>query len=191
MTETKQKRVLRPKCQNLKAKSEIKDKPQPIARTAQPGNVMLPRAVFYRTDLHPSERLVAAWLYDHMKPGSNIATGGQDTIALELGINERTVRRALDKLWDKHIIVSIEKNLKLNGYYLSYAMRLFPSEEPRKRSRPRPTNKTSDNSDKPTVAKEEKTKLSIANTECQYCYGSGWYILPNRQGTKICDCRII
>lgn len=180
----------RPKFQELKSKSENKDKPQSIARSAQPGNVMLPRGVFYRTDLQPTERLVAGWLYDHMKPGSNIATGSQDTIAGELGLNERTVRRALDTLWDKHIIISIDKNPKLNGYYLSYGMRLFPSEEPRKCSRPRST-KVVGSIEKPKTVTEEKPKVSTADPNCQYCYGSGWHILPNRQGTKVCRCKTI
>lgn len=180
----------RPKFQELKIKPENKDKPQSIARTAQPGNVMLPRAVFYRTDLQPTERLVAGWLYDHMKPGTNIATGSQDTIATELGIGKRTVIKALDTLWDKHIIISIDKNPKLNGYYLSYGMRLFPSEETRKRSRPRST-KVVGNIEKPKTVTEEKPKVSAADPNCQYCYGSGWHILPNRQGTKVCRCRNI
>jgi hypothetical protein len=180
----------RPKFQNLKSTSKTKDKPESIARTAQPGNVMLPRAVFYRTDLQPSERLVAGWLYDHLKPGTNTATGSQDTIALELGLGKRSVIRAIDKLWAKHIIISVEKHLKMNGYYLSYDMRLFPSEESRKRSRPRST-KVIDSSDKPKSAKNDKTKLSGADPQCQYCYGSGWHILPDRRGTKVCDCRIL
>jgi|CXWL01.1.fsa_nt_gi hypothetical protein len=179
----------RPKFQNLKSSSKSKDKPESIARTAQPGNVMLPRAVFYRTDLQPSERLVAGWLYDHLKPGTNTATGSQDTIALEMGLAKGTVIKAIDTLWEKHIIISVEKHLKMNGYYLSYDMRLFPSEETRKRSRPRST-KTLTNSDKPKAAKNDKTKLSSANPQCQSCYGTGWHILPNKQGTKICDCRI-
>jgi hypothetical protein len=179
----------RPKFQTLKSKSQTKDKPESIARTAQPGNVMLPRAVFYRTDLQPSERIVGGWLYDHLKPGTNTATGSQDTIALETGLAKSTVIRAIDKLWEKHIIISIEKHLKMNGYYLSYDMRLFPSEETRKRARPRST-KTLANSDKPEVAKNDKAKLSSANPQCQSCYGTGWHILPNKQGTKVCDCRI-
>ena len=179
----------RPKFQNLKSSSKSKDKPESIARTAQPGNVMLPRAVFYRTDLQPSERIVGGWLYDHLKPGTNTATGSQDTIALETGLAKSTVIRAIDKLWEKHIIISIEKHLKMNGYYLSYDMRLFPSEETRKRARPRST-KTLANSDKPEVAKNDKAKLSSANPQCQSCYGTGWHILPNKQGTKVCDCRI-
>ncbi len=150
---------------------------------------MLPRAVFYRTDLQPSERIVGGWLYDHLKPGTNTATGSQDTIALETGLAKSTVIRAIDKLWEKHIIISIEKHLKMNGYYLSYDMRLFPSEETRKRARPRST-KTLANSDKPEVAKNDKAKLSSANPQCQSCYGTGWHILPNKQGTKVCDCRI-
>ena len=104
MSENKEGKASRPKFQNLKSKPKTADKAQSIARTAQPGNVLLPRSVFYRTDLQPSERLVAGWLYDHLKPGTNTATGSQDTIALETGLTRRTVLRALDKLWEKHII---------------------------------------------------------------------------------------
>lgn len=180
----------RPKFQELKSKSESKEKPQSIARTAQPGNVILPRAIFYRTDLELSERMVAGWLYDHIKLGTNIATGSQDTIATQLGLNKRTVIRALDVLWEKNIIIFIEKHTKLNGYYLSYGMRLFPSEEPRKRSRPRST-KVVDNINKPNpkTSTEDKPKLSAADPNCQYCFGSGWHRLPDRQGTQVCRCR--
>ena len=177
----------RPKFQNLKSKSKAKDKPESIARTAQPGNVMLPRAVFYRTDLQPSERLVAGWLYDHLKPGTNTATGSQDTIALELGLTRRTVIKAIDKLWEKHIIMSIEKHPKINGYYLSYDLRVFPPETSRNSSRPR--SKNIPNTDKPKTTPNKKPKLSPANPNCPNCYGSGWHILPNRQGSKVCECR--
>lgn len=186
MSENKEGKASRPKFQNLKSKSQTRDKPESIARTAQPGNVMLPRAVFYRNDLQPSERLVAGWLYDHIKPGTNTATGSQDTIALELGFTKPTVVKAIDSLWEKHIIISVEKNSKINGYYLSYDMRIFPSEEPRKRSRPR-----SNNTSNQVKAKDiPNNKFSGANPSCTNCYGSGWHILKNRQGAKVCDCRI-
>lgn len=200
MSENKGSKTSRPKLQNLEAKTQTKEKAQVIARTAQPGNVLLPRAVFYRTDLQPSERLVAGWLYDHLKPGTNIATGSQETIALETGLSTSTVQRALDGLWAKNIIISVEKNLKLNGYYLSYAMRIFPAEEPRKRSRTSSTKvaetkvieaTTTDNSAQSQASESDTPKIRTPKPSCPHCYGSGWMRLADRKGVQRCECKFI
>lgn len=160
-------------------------KPEKIRRTAQSGNVPFPRAVAYDPNLSLSAKSVALWLYDHLKPGTNIATGSQITIAEDLVLGERTVRQALDELWKNHIIMQIEKNNKLGGgYYLSYHMRIFPSGETRK---PRPNyNQTPA---KLNYQRRKKKPIPTPQTDCSLCYGTGWQITVNPRGAKPCACK--
>ena len=175
----------RPKLQDIQASENLPSKPEKIRRTAQPGNVLFPRAIFYRNDLHPSTRLVAGWLYDHLKPGTNTATGSQTTIAQELGLTKLTVLRAIKELWETHIIMTTEKHNKTGGgFYLSYEMRIFPSDQPRKQ---KPTHKKY--TTKIMKPKRAKKHVLKPETECQVCYGTGWHILENRQGAKPCICK--
>src|SRR6185436_12452618 len=127
-----------------------------------------PRAVAYHPELSLSEKFVALWLYDHLKPGTNIATGSQELIAEELGIWDRTVRTAIDGLWKKHIIINIEKHPKQGGgHYLSYDMRIFPLDEPR--TKPRPRFKTN-----AKTTKNTKNSTLQPNPDCTFCHGTGW-----------------
>lgn len=177
----------RPQSRNIKSSENPASKPEKIRRTAQPGNAPFPRAVAYHTTLSMAAKLVALWLYDHLKPGTNIATGSQELIAEELVICEKTVRSAIDELWKKHIIINVEKHPKQGGsYYLSYDMRIFPLDEPRTKLRPR--FKTNAKSTKST--KSSTSLPNQPNQECPFCYGTGWHILENKQGAKPCVCKI-
>ena len=177
----------RPKLENIQASENPPSKPEKIRRTAQPGNVPFPRAIAYHPDLSMSAKLVAMWLYDHLKPGTNTATGSQDTIAQELCLTKKTVREALDELWTTHLIMTTQKHNKTGGgYYLSYEMRLFPSDQPRKQKTGNTGNHTKNY--KPRKAKKS---VSVPKADCQFCYGSGWHILENRQGAKPCDCKML
>jgi hypothetical protein len=177
----------RPKLEDIKASENQPSKSEKIRRTAQPGNVPFPRAVAYHTDLSNPAKLVAMWLYDHLKPGTNIATGSQDTIAEEMSLGKRTVIYALNELWEKHIIMQTEKNNKTGGgYYLCYQMRIFPNDQPRKQ-------KPIHTKQQKHTYKTRKTKKSASNPkpDCQLCYGTGWHILENRQGAKPCACKTV
>jgi hypothetical protein len=175
----------RPKLHSIQGNPDLPTVTPKVRRIAQPGEVLLPRAVAYRTDLTPVTRLVALWLYDHMKPGSNVATGSQLTIAEDLGITDRSVRNALDELWKKHIIMGIESHSKTGGgYYLSYVMRVFPSEVPRKQRLNRKKRSVKINTKKHT-----KNDGFSPKADCPLCYGTGWHILENKQGAKSCDCK--
>lgn len=183
MTEKKGNPFSRPKLETIQSSENPPSKPQKIRRTAQPGNVPFPRAIAYHPDLSWPAKLVAMWLYDHLKPGSNTATGSQTTIAEDLRICEKSVRKAIDELWKKHIIMNLEKHSKQGGsYYLSYYMRIFPLDSDRTKSRPRFTDTTK--------RKRTKNASSKPNPECSLCYGTGWQILENKQGAKPCVCKI-
>jgi biotin operon repressor len=175
----------RPKLHSIQGNPDLPTVTPKVRRIAQPGEVLLPRAVAYRTDLKPTSRLVALWLYDHMQPGSNVATGSQPTIAEDLGIGEKSVRRAVEELWKKHIIMGIEAHNKTGGgYYLSYVMRVFPSEVPRKQRLKHKKQHVKINTKKHT-----KNDVFSPKADCPLCYGTGWHILENKQGAKSCDCK--
>ena len=183
----------RPKLKSIDGNSDAPTVTAKIRRIAQPGDVLFPRAVAYRTDVKPNARLVALWLYDHLAPGTNVANGSQELIAEELGISFSTVLRALDELWKHRIITKIERiNKKGGGFYLCYGMQMFPSDSPRVNNRPRkkrvkqPNQHT--NLDKNTQSVETETQQPKQSEPCAKCYGSGWERLPNRQGVRRCGC---
>ncbi len=175
----------RPKLGVIQGNPNAPDKPERIARLAQPGEVLLPRAVFYCQDLKPTTRLVAGWLYDHMKPGTHTATGGQDKIAQELGISRPTVLSALDELWAKHVIMKVERHQKKGGgYYLSYEMRVFLDEKPRKINRPKLKL--------PKVAKKKVVKpIPSVDPKCPKCNGTGWAYVDGAPGVQRCECGLL
>lgn len=183
MTENKGNPFSRPKSRNIKSSENPPSKAEKIRRVAQAGNVPFPRAVAYDPNLSLYEKFVALWLYDHLKPGTNIATGSQELIAEDLCVCKNTVIAALDKLWKKHIIINIEKHPKQGGgHYLSYDMRIFPLDEPR--TKPRPRFKTN-----PQTTKRTKNSTLQPKADCTFCYGTGWHILENKQGAKPCVCK--
>src|SRR5689334_1704457 len=99
----------RPKLKSINGNNDVPTVTPKVRRIAQPGEVLFPRAVAYRTDIKPVTRLVALWLYDHLAPGTNLANGSQKLIAEELGLHKETVIKALDELWSKRVIVKIER----------------------------------------------------------------------------------
>lgn len=179
----------RPKLTSLDGNLDHPTSTPKIRRIAQPGDVLFPRAVAYRTDLTLSARMVALWLYDHLAPGTNVANGSQDLIGEELGLTRRTVIKALDELWDKRIITKIErKNKKGGGFYLCYGMQMFPNDTPRfKRPRKQRVKQFGQHSNDKKI-KDTPQEIKKADENCSKCYGSGWEFLPNRQGARRCDC---
>lgn len=178
---------IRPKLGLIQGNPEAPDKPDRVRRVAQPGEILLPRVVFYRSDLKPTTRLVAGWLYDHLKPGTHTATGSQKTIAEELGLTKPTVIKALDELWKNHIIMSTtHQSREGGGYFLTYEMRVFPQGEERKRHRPR-VKKAGNNK----VAKASKAadQPQVASAVCPKCRGTGWEYNNEIRASRPCECR--
>jgi biotin operon repressor len=180
----------RPKLQSLDGNPSVATVTPKIRRIAQPGDVLFPRVVAYRTDLKPTARLVAMWLYDHLQPGTNLANGSQELIAEELGMHRETVIKALDELWGKRIITKIERiNKKGGGYYLCYGMQMFPSDSPRVIQRPRKQRvKQFGQHKKAQDVKPKPQQPTQSEQSCNKCYGSGWERLPNHQGVRRCNC---
>lgn len=184
----------RPKLTSLDGNLDNPTSTPKIRRIAQPGDVLFPRAVAYRTDLTLSARMVALWLYDHLAPGTNVANGSQDLIGEELGLCLNTVLKALDELWKNRIITKIErKNKKGGGFYLCYGMQMFPSDSPRVNNRPRKQrvkqlNQHTNQDKKERNVKSNTQEIKKADENCSKCYGSGWEFLPKRQGARRCDC---
>lgn len=174
-------RTARPTLRLLQASDETASRLAKIPRSAQPGDVPLPRAVLYRTDLKPTARLVAAWLYDHCAPGTHIATGAQTTIAADLGMTDRTVRTALDALWRAHVLMSVEQRRKRGGgYYLAYGMRAYPLDTPRRRRKPRLSTAR--------PARTARTEPPARPT-CARCGGTGWERCAEISAVRRCaDC---
>lgn len=180
----------RPKLQSIEGNPSVATVTPKIRRIAQPGDVLFPRVVAYRTDLKPTSRLVAMWLYDHLQPGTNLANGSQELIAEELGLGFRTVLRALDELWKRRIITKIERmNKKGGGFYLCYGMQMFPTDSPRVSNRPRKERvKQSNQRKKAQDVKSNSQQPDQAEQSCTKCLGSGWERLPERKGVRRCDC---
>jgi predicted transcriptional regulator len=180
----------RPKLQSIDGNPDLPTSTPKIRRIAQPGDVLFPRVVAYRTDLKPTSKLVAMWLYDHLQPGTNLANGSQDLIAEELGLTRRTVIKALDELWDNRIITKIERiNKKGGGFYLCYGMQMFPSDSPRVKQRPRKQRvKQFGLHKKVQDVKSNQQQPNQAEQSCTKCLGSGWERLPERKGVRRCDC---
>lgn len=180
----------RPKLKSINGNNDVPTVTPKIRRIAQPGDVLFPRAVAYRTDLKPTSRLVAMWLYDHLQPGTNLANGSQELIAEELGLGFCTVLRALDELWKRRIITKIERmNKKGGGFYLCYGMQMFPTDSPRVSNRPRKERvKQSNQRKKAQDVKSNQQQPNQAEQSCTKCLGSGWERLPERQGVRRCDC---
>lgn len=179
----------RPKFGLIQGNPDAPDKPDRVRRVAQPGEILLPRAVFYRTDLKLSARMVAGWLYDHLKPGTHTATGSQKTIAEDLGLTKRTVIKALDELWKTHIVMNIGQQSKEGGgYFLVYEMRVFPQDQERKRRRPRVKG-----AGKNKVAKASKAagqpQPSASSAVCPKCRGTGWEYNDELRASRPCECR--
>jgi hypothetical protein len=180
----------RPKLTSLDGNSDAPTNTPKIRRIAQPGDVLFPRAVAYRTDLTLSARMVALWLYDHLAPGTNVANGSQDLIGEELGLTRRTVIKVLDELWKHRIITKIERiNKKGGGFYLCYGMQMFPNDNPRTSNRPRKQRvKQFGQHSNDKKVKDTSQEIKKADENCSKCYGSGWECLPKRQGARRCDC---
>lgn len=180
----------RPKLQSIDGNPDLPTVTPKIRRIAQPGDVLFPRAVAYRTDVKPVTRLVALWLYDHLQPGTNLANGSQKLIAEELGLHRETVIKALDELWGKRIITKIERmNKKGGGFYLCYGMQLYPTDSPRVSNRPRKQRVKQPNQHKKAQdVKSKSQQPDQAEQSCTKCYGSGWERLPEHQGVRRCNC---
>jgi hypothetical protein len=180
----------RPKLQSIEGNPSIATVTPKIRRIAQPGDVLFPRAVAYRTDVKPTARLVAMWLYDHLQPGTNLANGTQGLIAEELGLCLNTVLKALDELWKHRIITKIERmNKQGGGFYLCYGMQMFPTDSPRVSNRPRKQRvKQFGQHKKAQNVKSNPQQIAQAEQSCTKCLGSGWERLPERQGVRRCDC---
>jgi hypothetical protein len=180
----------RPKLQSIAGNQDGATVTPKIRRIAQPGDVLFPRAVAYRTDVKPTARLVAMWLYDHLQPGTNLANGTQELIAEELGLGFCTVLRALDELWKHRIITKIERmNKKGGGYYLCYGMQMFPSDSPRVSNRPRKQRVKQSNQHKNAQGVKTKAQQPTQQEQsCPKCYGTGWERLPELNGVRRCDC---
>jgi hypothetical protein len=95
-------------------------------RTTQMGNFHAPRAVLYDGRLNNTTRLVACWLYDHMRPGDHVATGAIATIAQDLKIGTNSVQRAIKELAKFRIILTISQELNNHKVpFNQYRMRIY------------------------------------------------------------------
>jgi predicted transcriptional regulator/rubredoxin len=167
------------------------DAPRPARRSEQHG--IMPNAfreVFYRKGLSVSARLVAIWLYDHLKPGGNEATGGQDLIAEDLGITTKTVRSAVKELYRYGVIISIDRQQNSRGGFFNiYKMRIYEQKQ-------RDTGKilklvnplSAQATQKPKKSKPVVGKMSL--NVCQICNGTGWEFIPATRASHPCPaCR--
>lgn len=167
---------------------------KPAKRCEQAGFVPFPRFVLYKKGLSAKAKLIAAFLYDHLKPGSNEATGSQDLIAVELELNKRTVQLAIQELYKHHIVMNITRMPNSRGgFYNVYAMRVYDYPELRDCSKIKSFTKTSDKCEKlsKTIQKKAKNgKLGVPQPSdtsiCPDCRGTKWVVVKETKSSRRC-----
>jgi hypothetical protein len=147
-------------------------------RTTQMGNFHAPRAVLYDGRLNNTTRLVACWLYDHMRPGDHVATGAIATIAQDLKIGTNSVQRAIKELAKFRIILTISQELNNHKVrYNEYRMRIY-DEGAKKLALVKPKAATASTPKCSPVKKaapvvESDKKIRSYGGRCGLCLGRG------------------
>jgi predicted transcriptional regulator len=154
------------------------------------------RELSFRAELRGSELKVILALYDHRAPGSWIATISQEKLAEILGLNRRTVYRAIDALYEKGWIVSQRKRGKKGGgFFLEYRLRPFMPESGRTTERPKATMNTKRTSptrlaEAPALPQRVLSQTGDPDGErCTVCQGTGWEIVEDRGARRCPSCR--
>jgi predicted transcriptional regulator len=184
-------KVKEPKTVTFTKSKADKDAQRPNRRSEQHGVMHNPfREVFYRKGLSLSARVIALWLYDHLKPGTNEATGSQELIASDLEVNRKTVRKAINELYTRGVIISIDRQQNSSGGFFNiYKMRIYEQ----KQRDTRKILKLVKPSAKQEIKKAEKTKPVMGETRldvCPTCKGTGWeYNSVERVSRRCPACR--
>lgn len=178
----------------FKQEKSDKSKPGPAKRSENLGFLHVPRPVLYNKNLSLSAFRVACFLYDHLAPRGNLATGSLDTIANDLGIGRYTVQRAIRELFRYHIIMSVTKQENSRGgYYNEYTMRVY--DYPKLRASPILTYTKKPESDAEKLAKKlcKKAKNDTSNSvepshtiQCNTCRDTRWVQVEGQRASKRC-----
>ena len=172
-------------------------KPKPKRRSESYGFMPTPREVFYKKSLSATEKLVALWLYDHLKPGTHIATGGQCLIADDLQLNKRTVALAIKQLEKYAIILTTTRYPNSRGgYFNAYSMRIYDNVVPRESENVKRFVLREDKAEMTAkdIARKVKTgKLGRSgegeNETCPRCQGTKWEQVQGTRDSRRCpDC---
>ena len=173
------------------------DAPKPKRRSEHNGLTYVPRQVLYHKKLSGNARIVAAFLYDHQRPGGNEATGRYEFIAEEMNLSRMTVVTAIKELIANHIVMGVEKVISgSGGYFNMYKMRTYDLPKLRDASKVLSMEKRLNKSEK--VAKDiakkiEKGLLGNDNAPpvaCDVCGGTGWEFNREIRASRPCSkCR--
>jgi DNA-binding Lrp family transcriptional regulator len=160
--------------------SEDRPKKRENPRTTQLGNLHVPRAVMYDGRLSHTTFRVAAWLYDHLRPGEHTATGSIRTIAADVGMSKATVENAIKQLFKYRIILTVGQELNNhNVRYNEYRMRVY-DEQPKKLALVKPHRKPAVAPSPATLMRKvpspvesDKNKPKTLFGRCAACAGRG------------------
>lgn len=172
--------------------------PRPLKRSEQAGFSQTPRAVKYKKGLSVYSHRVVDFLYDHMKPGTNEASGGIETIAQEMDISRASVVRAIKELYRHHIIMNITRMPNSRGgYFHVYHMRVYDYPSLRETGRlikfdkPQTDAQQTAESIKKKVAKGKLPITENPKAElCSVCNGTGLEYVKEFRASRPCTgCR--
>lgn len=189
--------MAKPKLQSVVFKSDKPDpeKKRPARRSEQLGFHSPPRAVLYNKNLSGNEKQVAQFLYDHLRPGTNIATGSYETIGEDLGLGKHAVMLCIRELFTHRVIKGIEKVLNSRGgYFHEYRMEMYGCGKLRdaskiKEFKPK-VDPVADHSQK-ILKKVASGKLGSPvetdSGQCADCNGTRWITVPGTRSVKLCE----